>query len=130
MTSTDVAHVSNKGKTKNASNWGSVDSGHSTIDLTLKGSFRVLDTAPKTYDRLFRKDFDYNNKLHRDDREHAKSRGLVVNAEEKEKEVPTLSSSEYGHRLQLFKDHPDRKHVRIAHVKTEFYRRNGIEGTS
>ncbi|KAH3778566.1 uncharacterized protein C5orf49 homolog isoform X1 [Dreissena polymorpha] len=88
------------------------------------------DTAPKTYDRLFRKDFDYNNKLHRDDREHAKSRGLVVNAEEKEKEVPTLSSSEYGHRLQLFKDHPDRKHVRIAHVKTEFYRRNGIEGTS
>lgn len=39
------------------------------------------DTASKTYDRLFRKEYDYNNKLHRDDREHAKSRGLTVNSE-------------------------------------------------
>ncbi|XP_022343045.1 cilia- and flagella-associated protein 90-like isoform X2 [Crassostrea virginica] len=79
-----------------------------------------------TYERLFRKEYGYNNKLHRDDREHAKSRGLVVNSEEKEKEVPTLSSSEYGHRLELFADHPDRQHVRIAHVRAEFFRRNGI----
>lgn len=50
-------------------------------------------------------------------------------SQERVKEVPTLSSSEYGHRLQMFTDHPDRQHVRIAHVKTEFYRRNGIEGT-
>lgn len=91
---------------------------------------RKPDNPNKTFDRLFRKENGYNNKLHRDDREHAKSRGLTVNTEEKDKEVPTLSSSEYGHRLQMFADHPDRKHVRIAHVKTEFYRRNGIEGTS
>jgi hypothetical protein len=46
--------------------------------------------------------------------------------QEKVKEVPTLSSSEYGHRLEMFADHPDRKHVRIAHVRAEFFRRNGI----
>ncbi|XP_061166653.1 cilia- and flagella-associated protein 90-like isoform X1 [Saccostrea echinata] len=79
-----------------------------------------------TYERLFRKEYGYNNKLHRDDREHAKSRGLIVNEEEKLKEVPTLSSSEYGHRLELFVDNPDRQHVRIAHVRAEFFRRNGI----
>lgn len=87
---------------------------------------RKPENPNKTYDRLFRKPTEYNNKLHRDDREHAKSRGLTVNNEEKIKPVPTLSSSEYGHRLQMFADHPDRKHVRIAHVKTEFYRRNGV----
>ncbi|OWF55231.1 uncharacterized protein C5orf49 homolog isoform X2 [Mizuhopecten yessoensis] len=79
-----------------------------------------------TYQRLFRKQDGFNNKLHRDDREHAKSRGLKVNDEEKTKEVPTLASSDYGHRLSMCADHPDRKHVRIAHVKSEFYRRNGI----
>eukprot|EP00105_Crassostrea_gigas_P015461 XP_011432465.1 PREDICTED: uncharacterized protein C5orf49 homolog isoform X1 [Crassostrea gigas] len=88
---------------------------------------RQQDRYPRsTYERLFRKEYGYNNKLHRDDREHAKSRGLVVNKEEMPKEVPTLSSSEYGHRLELFADHPDRKHVRIAHVRAEFFRRNGI----
>jgi hypothetical protein len=40
------------------------------------------DRYPKlTYDRLFRKEYGFNNKLHRDDREHAKSRGLLVNDE-------------------------------------------------
>ncbi|XP_074646155.1 cilia- and flagella-associated protein 90-like [Tubulanus polymorphus] len=79
-----------------------------------------------TYDRLFTPNEGYNNKLHRDDREHAKSKGLLVNDEEKVKTVPTLSSSEYGHRLEDKLDPPDRKHVRIAHVRAEFYRRNGI----
>lgn len=83
--------------------------------------------ANSTYDRLFREDKGYNNKLHRDDREHAKSRGLTVNDEEKIKTVPSLSSSEYGHRLHMCADSQDRQHVRIAHVRTEFYRRNGIE---
>ncbi|XP_060074573.1 cilia- and flagella-associated protein 90-like [Ylistrum balloti] len=79
-----------------------------------------------TYQRLFRKQVGFNNKLHRDDREHAKSRGLKVNDEEKVKEVPTLASSEYGHRLDMCSDPPTRQHVRIAHVKSQFYRRNGI----
>lgn len=44
--------------------------------------FPKQDRYPRsTYERLFRKEYGYNNKLHRDDREHAKSRGLVVNKE-------------------------------------------------
>lgn len=44
--------------------------------------FSYQDRYPRsTYERLFRKEYGYNNKLHRDDREHAKSRGLVVNKE-------------------------------------------------
>jgi len=36
------------------------------------------DNPNMTYDRLFRKPEAYNDKLHRDDREHAKSRGLTL----------------------------------------------------
>ncbi|KAL5022384.1 hypothetical protein ScPMuIL_001539 [Solemya velum] len=85
-----------------------------------------VNFSGSTYDRLFRKELSYNNKLHRDDREHAKSRGLTVNKEEKGKTVPSLASSEYGHRLKRFIDKPDRQHVRIGHVRSEFYRRTGI----
>ncbi|XP_035677724.1 uncharacterized protein C5orf49-like [Branchiostoma floridae] len=84
------------------------------------------DRPVSTYDRLFHQPQGYNNKLHRDDREHAKLKGLDVNSEERVKDVPTLSSSDYGHKLDQFKDPPDRKHVRIMHVRTEFYRRNDI----
>jgi len=78
------------------------------------------------YDRQFSKQEGYNDKLHRCDREHAKSRGLTVNAEEVVKDVPTLCSTIYGHYIDKHVDHPDRKHVRVGHVKSEFYRRNGI----
>jgi len=77
-----------------------------------------------TYDRLFHQDFGFNNKLHRCDREHAKSRGLHVNDEEVPKEVPSLASSEYGHRLGHQLDPPGRERVRIGHVQSEFFRRN------
>ena len=46
--------------------------------------------------------------------------------QEKVKPVPTLASSEYGHRLENEYDKPDRLHVRIGYVQSEFYRRNGI----
>lgn len=82
--------------------------------------------SDSTYDRLFQQDYGYNEKLHRDDREHAKSRGLTVYNEEMSKKVPALSSAVYGHRLPSMLDNPDRKHVRIACVQTEFYRRNNI----
>ncbi|XP_033119675.1 uncharacterized protein C5orf49 homolog [Anneissia japonica] len=79
-----------------------------------------------TFDRLFKWSEGYNNKLHRCDREHAKLRGLHVNDEEHTKEVPTLSSSIYGHKLERFNDPPGRAHVRVGYVKSEFYRRNGV----
>lgn len=81
-----------------------------------------------TYDRLFHQDFGFNNKLHRCDREHAKSRGLSVNSEETVKDVPSLASSEYGHRIGHQLDpppyDPNRKNVRIGYVQSEFFRRN------
>ncbi len=46
--------------------------------------------------------------------------------QEKVKDVPTLASSIYGHRLDAELDAPDRKHVRIGHVQSEFFRRNNI----
>ncbi|XP_786155.1 uncharacterized protein C5orf49 homolog [Strongylocentrotus purpuratus] len=87
---------------------------------------KVAPKGHSTYDRLFNQTEGYNNKLHRCDREHAKSKGLTVNDEEKVKVTPTLASSVYGHKLEQFVDPPGRAHVRVGHVNSEFYRRTGI----
>ncbi|KAJ6661380.1 hypothetical protein lerEdw1_015008 [Lerista edwardsae] len=78
------------------------------------------------YDCVFKRPMGYDAKLHRCDREHAKSRGLHVNDEEKARPVPVLSSSEYGRRIDKPIDELIRDHVRINHVRAEFYRKNGI----
>ncbi|XP_071957713.1 cilia- and flagella-associated protein 90-like [Antedon mediterranea] len=95
-------------------------------ERTVFNSTQELEGEHSTFDQLFNWKEGYNNKLHRCDREHAKLRGLYVNEEEQVKDVPTLSSSVYGHKLELFNDPPGRAHVRVGHVKTEFYRRNGV----
>lgn len=84
-----------------------------------------VSRSGSTYDRLFRVENSYNNKLHRDDREHTKSRGLNVHHEEFNKPFPALMSTAYGHRLEDAVDHPDRAHVRIIKTR-EFLRNNGI----
>ncbi|XP_072139115.1 cilia- and flagella-associated protein 90 [Mobula birostris] len=76
------------------------------------------------YDQVFKVQQGYNNKIHRDDREYSHSQGLDVNAEEKARTVPVLSSSLYGKHPQL--EQTSRTFVRVARVQTEFYRRNGI----
>ncbi|VDP50945.1 unnamed protein product [Schistosoma curassoni] len=81
---------------------------------------------PCIYDSIFSKEDDFNPKLHRSDRRHDKLIGLEINQEEKSKDIPTLSSSIYGHRLNKNIENNDRKHVRIMLVESEFYRRNGI----
>ena len=43
--------------------------------------------------------------------------------EEKDKAVPVLANSVYGHRQAL--ETPDRKHVRVGLVRREFYRATG-----
>lgn len=98
-----------------------------------------------THDRLFKVDYNFNNKVHRDDRRHAKLRGLDSWSEEIQKVIPTRSNSEYGKYLVNLKqpieiplevtytdklDPPQRKHVRIQKVKSEFYNRNGINDLS
>ncbi|PIK42621.1 hypothetical protein BSL78_20523 [Apostichopus japonicus] len=99
---------------------------HNRPKLNAFNSVKPDQASHSTYDQLFNQSDGYNNKLHRCDREHAKLRGLHVNDEEQIKFVPTLSSSVYGHKLENFNDPPGRKHVRVGHVNSEFYSRNGI----
>ncbi|XP_048371913.1 uncharacterized protein C5orf49 homolog [Sphaerodactylus townsendi] len=78
------------------------------------------------YDCIFKRPMGYDAKLHRCDREHAKSRGLHINDEEKARPVPVLASSEYGRRIEKPVEELIRDHVRINRVQAEFYRKNEI----
>uniref|UniRef100_H2ZY79 Uncharacterized protein n=1 Tax=Latimeria chalumnae TaxID=7897 RepID=H2ZY79_LATCH len=78
------------------------------------------------YDGVFKRKDGYNEKLHRDDREHAKSRGLNVYSEEISKCVPALSSSVYGKHSHRHSDDTDRNFVRVGRVRVEFFRKNGV----
>ncbi|XP_066099615.1 cilia- and flagella-associated protein 90 [Saccopteryx bilineata] len=78
------------------------------------------------YDCVFKKNPGYNQKLHRDDREHAKSLGLHVNEEEQQRPVGVLSSSAYGRRIHQPVEPLNRDHGHVNHVKSDFYRKNDI----
>ncbi|CAF1037775.1 unnamed protein product [Adineta steineri] len=85
-------------------------------------------TKPSSiYDQIFHIDYTFNPKAHRDDRQHSKFIGLNQPKEEQEKSYPTRSSSIYGRRHNRPLDLNDRSHIRIAHVKNEFYRNNGVD---
>ncbi|XP_026989669.1 uncharacterized protein C5orf49 homolog [Tachysurus fulvidraco] len=92
---------------------------------------RYFNTIPKAperhlYDCIYRRAEGYNMKLHRDDREHANRHGLDIYTEECSRPVPVLSSSEYGRRPPLPLDNLNRQFARVAHIRSEFYRKNGI----
>ncbi|KAM7320651.1 hypothetical protein ACRRTK_019904 [Alexandromys fortis] len=105
------------------------------------------------YDCVFKRRLDYNQKLHRDDREHAKNLGLHINEEggiiwnqlqrevagrggssvtvtsrgqEQERPVPVLMSSVYGKRINQPIEPLNRDYGRVNHVQTDFYRKNDI----
>ncbi|XP_052598902.1 uncharacterized protein C5orf49 homolog isoform X2 [Peromyscus californicus insignis] len=78
------------------------------------------------YDCVFKRRLDYNQQLHRDDREHAKSLGLHVNDEEQERSVPVLMSSVYGKRIHQPIEPLNRGYGRVNHVQNDFYRKNDI----
>lgn len=93
------------------------------------------------YDRLFTVDPDFDNKVHRCDRKHAKLLGLDVWNEEIKKVTPNRHSTAYGKQIVRIQneqdsivkvkfvndlDPPNRKHTRIAKVQSDFYNRNGI----
>ncbi|XP_038626413.1 uncharacterized protein C5orf49 homolog [Tachyglossus aculeatus] len=78
------------------------------------------------YDCIFKRPPGYNEKLHRDDREHAKSHGLHVNKEEWARPVGVLASSEYGRHIKHPVEQLSRDNVRVNRVKAEFYRKNDI----
>ncbi|VTJ82721.1 Hypothetical predicted protein, partial [Marmota monax] len=78
------------------------------------------------YDCVFKRRLDYNQKLHRDDREHAKGLGLHINEEEQERPVGVLMSSVYGKRIHQPVEPLNRDHNRVNHVEADFYRKNDI----
>ncbi|XP_008832801.1 uncharacterized protein C5orf49 homolog [Nannospalax galili] len=78
------------------------------------------------YDCVFKRRLDYNQVLHRDDREHAKSLGLHVNEEEQERIVPVLASSVYGKRINQPIEPLNRGYGRVNHILADFYRKNDI----
>ena len=56
------------------------------------------------YDNLFNINYNFDNKVHRDDRKHAKLLGLDAWSEEVFKTSPTRSSSEYGKHIVSVKN--------------------------
>uniref|UniRef100_A0AC11DPY6 Uncharacterized protein n=1 Tax=Ovis aries TaxID=9940 RepID=A0AC11DPY6_SHEEP len=89
-------------------------------------AFFICTGIISLYDCVFKRDPGYNQKLHRDDREHAKSLGLHINEEERERPVGVLSSSVYGRRIHQPVEPLNRDHGRAGHVKADFYRKNDI----
>ncbi|EPQ02508.1 FAST kinase domain-containing protein 3 [Myotis brandtii] len=89
--------------------------------------YQVVQTGIiSLYDCIFKRDLGYNQKLHRDDREHAKSLGLHVNEEEQERPVGVLMSSVYGKRIHQPVEPLNLEHGRANHLKADFYRKNEI----
>lgn len=97
----------------------------------------IYNTKSSKDNSLNEKECGFDNRVHRDDRRHAKQRGLDLWNEEIRKSSPSRSSQEYGRHLVFaegsrvfykpnYLDSPDRKYARIAKVKSEFYNRNGI----
>ncbi|XP_070703229.1 cilia- and flagella-associated protein 90 [Pempheris klunzingeri] len=78
------------------------------------------------YDHVFHQAEGYDMRLHRDDRQHYKGRGLDINQEEQSRAVPVRSSSEYGRRPVPVLYQPGRQHARVACIKAEFFMKNGI----
>ncbi|TGZ66580.1 hypothetical protein CRM22_005253 [Opisthorchis felineus] len=96
-------------------------------ERTYFNSPKKPDKPSCIYDAVFSGHEELNQKLHRCDRRHAKLIGLHTYQEEATKAVPSLSSSEYGHRLDNQVDPRNRSHARIMLVESEFFRRNGVD---
>nr|XP_058146165.1 cilia- and flagella-associated protein 90-like [Dasypus novemcinctus] len=73
------------------------------------------------YDCIFKKNLDYNQKLHRDDREH-----LHDLPQEHKWPIGVLTSSTYGKRIHQPVEPLNCDHGRASHVRADFYRKNDI----
>ncbi|XP_029445876.1 uncharacterized protein C5orf49 homolog isoform X2 [Rhinatrema bivittatum] len=79
-----------------------------------------------TYDSIFKRPAGYDQKIHRDDREHTKHQGLDIHGQEIARPLAVLSSSVYGRYLERRVDPINRKFVRVGLIRCDFYRKNGI----
>ncbi|OWF48019.1 uncharacterized protein C5orf49-like [Mizuhopecten yessoensis] len=77
------------------------------------------------YKRLFNTNYDYDSKIHRDDRKPMSTIGQAVHEEETRRTVPLLTSSQYGNRVYKPLENFSRTHVCIEHVQKGFYHKRG-----
>nr|XP_033785619.1 uncharacterized protein C5orf49 homolog [Geotrypetes seraphini]XP_033785620.1 uncharacterized protein C5orf49 homolog [Geotrypetes seraphini]XP_033785621.1 uncharacterized protein C5orf49 homolog [Geotrypetes seraphini] len=78
------------------------------------------------FDSIYKRPTGYDQKIHRDDREHAKHQGLDIHGQEIARPVAVLSSSIYGRYLERRVDPINRNFVRMGIIALDFYRKNGI----
>ncbi|XP_069114782.1 cilia- and flagella-associated protein 90-like [Argopecten irradians] len=77
------------------------------------------------YKRLFHIKYDYDSKIHRDDRKPMSTTGQAMHEEETRRTVPVLSSSQYGNRVYKPLETFSRTHVCIEHIQKGFYHKRG-----
>ncbi|XP_014349757.1 uncharacterized protein LOC106705291 [Latimeria chalumnae] len=75
------------------------------------------------YDRIFHRPLGYDPRLHRDDREVKFM--INVNAEERGRIVPVLSSSAYGRRIDKPLEITSKEHGHLDVILKEFYHPRG-----
>ena len=90
---------------------------------TQRGTQRIFDRVNSVTE-------GYNQKLHRDDREHAKLHGLFTHEEECRRSVPATSNSIYGHPYRYKLEKNTKEHGHREQCKEEFNSRNGINFSS
>ncbi|KAG1947301.1 hypothetical protein F2P79_013144 [Pimephales promelas] len=88
--------------------------------------FNCSPRAPERslYDCLHQSTEGYDNKLHRDDRVHAKSRGLDIFSETCTSSVVIRVWPIFSTTVRL-----GRSFARVAHIRSDFYSKNGITWT-
>ncbi|XP_060589118.1 cilia- and flagella-associated protein 90-like [Ruditapes philippinarum] len=84
----------------------------------------VVDVVPP-FERFIDCKTDYDAKMHRDDRKSVYMIGRSVHDEEAGRLVPSLSSSNYGRRLNQPLESFDRSHARRERVRKGFYYKRG-----
>lgn len=79
-----------------------------------------------TYDRVNHVTEGYNQKLHRDDRQHSKQHGLSLHQEEAQRRVPVTSNAQYGAPNRLLLERHTKKFGHVEICREDFNRRCGI----
>ncbi|XP_052221180.1 uncharacterized protein C5orf49 homolog [Dreissena polymorpha] len=84
----------------------------------------VADVIPP-YERFVNRGDGYDAKMHRDDRKSVNNIAYSFNDEERQRTVPLLSSSTYGHRLSHPPELFARGHVRVERAHKGFLHTRG-----
>lgn len=93
------------------------------------GVRRPLTTSPpiRLYDHFHLVDHSWDQKVAKEALRNLTKYKISAREEEHYRDVPVLSNSVYGHRLHKPVEELRRHHVRIAHLRSNVFRRSGIE---